>query len=524
MRMRPNGLLVVASCAVVALMSDVASGVTNASDVLGFEVATDWSSTTSGITRSTSPTHTQGSSSLSVQPSNTNGWTPLFSVPLSTLGEVGSTAAIDLMLPIQQANPYWYGAVQMYINCPSHNIYTAFLAEVELTGLPLGVWHTLTFPLPAADVTSLLSSGYSDLTFEVVLNVAVPTTGKYLFDNLRFLPVGANACGGQPNGALCNDGNACTATDTCQNGVCVGSNPLVCNDNNPCTTDSCNVVAGCVHTASACGTRTGEVQAESFDSQSGGVVSTSTAVTAPTAGSWIAFNNVDFGAAGTNGAFQISIDGAPGNQNLELHVGSPTGPLVANLLTLPSDPVAPAPQTAQFLLNETGVQTVFIVFDAANEGSLDWFQLIPGHRQPVVSTFPPTFHHPAPAQPAVLTNVPIIATDDEPTENDVPVTSWFQSPTPKLIAAGSSLVLPLATPSTLTIQGQVRWAGPASALSTYLVNSQKQIIQNGTSTSVPSGARSDLITSPQPAGQYAFVVKNVGGTAVSAQIMVGAVQ
>lgn len=30
------------------------------------------------------------------------------------------------------------------------------------------------------------------------------------------------------DGTACNDGDACTQTDTCQNGACVGSNPLVC--------------------------------------------------------------------------------------------------------------------------------------------------------------------------------------------------------------------------------------------------------------------------------------------------------
>jgi hypothetical protein len=36
------------------------------------------------------------------------------------------------------------------------------------------------------------------------------------------------SCGGQPDGTPCNDGNACTQTDTCQQGTCVGSNPVVC--------------------------------------------------------------------------------------------------------------------------------------------------------------------------------------------------------------------------------------------------------------------------------------------------------
>jgi alpha-tubulin suppressor-like RCC1 family protein len=33
-------------------------------------------------------------------------------------------------------------------------------------------------------------------------------------------------CGGKPDGASCDDGDACTAVDTCHAGACVGSNPL----------------------------------------------------------------------------------------------------------------------------------------------------------------------------------------------------------------------------------------------------------------------------------------------------------
>lgn len=37
-----------------------------------------------------------------------------------------------------------------------------------------------------------------------------------------------------PNGTNCNDGNACTQTDTCQTGVCTGSNPLTCTAGDQC--------------------------------------------------------------------------------------------------------------------------------------------------------------------------------------------------------------------------------------------------------------------------------------------------
>ena len=48
-----------------------------------------------------------------------------------------------------------------------------------------------------------------------------------------------------PNGTGCSDANACTQTDTCQAGVCTGSNPVVCTASDPC------------HVAGVCNTGTG---------------------------------------------------------------------------------------------------------------------------------------------------------------------------------------------------------------------------------------------------------------------------
>jgi streptogramin lyase len=43
-----------------------------------------------------------------------------------------------------------------------------------------------------------------------------------------------------PDGTTCNDNNACTQTDTCEAGVCSGSNPVVC-----APSDQCHVAGGC---------------------------------------------------------------------------------------------------------------------------------------------------------------------------------------------------------------------------------------------------------------------------------------
>ena len=51
----------------------------------------------------------------------------------------------------------------------------------------------------------------------------------------------------QTNGYPCNDGNACTIGDTCQDLVCNSGAPKSCNDGNLCTDDFCDTDTGCLH-------------------------------------------------------------------------------------------------------------------------------------------------------------------------------------------------------------------------------------------------------------------------------------
>jgi alpha-tubulin suppressor-like RCC1 family protein len=47
------------------------------------------------------------------------------------------------------------------------------------------------------------------------------------------------------NGTTCSDGNACTRTDSCQSGTCVGSNPVTCTASDAChLTGTCNTATG----------------------------------------------------------------------------------------------------------------------------------------------------------------------------------------------------------------------------------------------------------------------------------------
>ncbi len=56
---------------------------------------------------------------------------------------------------------------------------------------------------------------------------------------------GAGACQLYANGTACNDANACTQTDTCQNGACTGNNPVICPAPDQChNAGVCNAATG----------------------------------------------------------------------------------------------------------------------------------------------------------------------------------------------------------------------------------------------------------------------------------------
>src|SRR5204863_10125616 len=49
------------------------------------------------------------------------------------------------------------------------------------------------------------------------------------------------------DGTACNDGNACTQNDTCQSGACTGSNPITC-----VAQDQCHAAGTCDPATGAC--------------------------------------------------------------------------------------------------------------------------------------------------------------------------------------------------------------------------------------------------------------------------------
>ena len=61
------------------------------------------------------------------------------------------------------------------------------------------------------------------------------------------------------SGTPCDDGNACSGIDLCQDGTCVGTSVTDCGDGNPCTDDACDPLTGCITTLNSAPCDDGDV-------------------------------------------------------------------------------------------------------------------------------------------------------------------------------------------------------------------------------------------------------------------------
>jgi hypothetical protein len=158
--------------------------------IVGFENPTvDWSITQGSIPAlQKSSTHTQGTSSLAVLAKN---FVVVKSAAFPVTTAIEGPLLYDFFLPSQQPNPSWFGASQLYLDCPAKNISNAFIGQQELTGLPTNQFSTLSFDLPAALATQL-AGGCSNLDFRISLDVPSNATGTYRLDNLHFRGSGGN--------------------------------------------------------------------------------------------------------------------------------------------------------------------------------------------------------------------------------------------------------------------------------------------------------------------------------------------
>jgi hypothetical protein len=103
-----------------------------------------------------------------------------------TFSWISRRLAVDVRIPTNMPNPYWLGAVQVtYLN--RSKAVTQFLGQVELTGLGLGEWTTVSFTLPDS-VYQALQVDAGGTSIQVAINADLAGGGEcFLFDNVRFL-------------------------------------------------------------------------------------------------------------------------------------------------------------------------------------------------------------------------------------------------------------------------------------------------------------------------------------------------
>lgn len=324
----------------------------------------------------------------------------------------------------------------------------------------------------------------------------------------------------QPDGTVCNDQNACTLTDSCSVGTCVGSNTSSCDDGNVCTQDSCNTTSGCVHVALPCNIRTGRIEAESFDSQSGMAIALQS-VSPTQTGSWIQFDAVDFGAPGDKGRFQVMLNGAATDQHLELHLDSPTGALVADLFTLATGNTGTA-QSTTFVVPTSGVHPLAIVARSPTVGKIDWFSLEKGIGQDTVAQFPPGFHHNNPGQGMPdLTNLPLAEEEDD---GDVPPDKWSHSNGPIDLAPGQFNKVTFATNGPMAVTGGARWAGNGSEVQVLILDANGATIATGASTSFQGSARANATIQLASAQTVSVAILNIGNDNRTVMMSAGVVK
>ncbi len=103
---------------------------------------------------------------------DTGGWSEIVSRDFATseIPALGDKLAIDVFAPESLPNPYWGGALQAYLTCPSEGVWSGYIGQVDLTHLYLNAWNTVEILLPV-HLRDTLESDANDCSLKLTLNV-----------------------------------------------------------------------------------------------------------------------------------------------------------------------------------------------------------------------------------------------------------------------------------------------------------------------------------------------------------------
>jgi hypothetical protein len=163
-----------------------------ADQLMSFDFPNLWATQSGTLTLQTAIKN-EGAGSTSVNASN---FVRIDSAPFASwfLESVGDQILLDVYVPpAGQPNPFWLGAVQLYVNIPGANMINRFIAQVELTPGGTG-WRTAVFNLPSAVRQELLRA-HGDVRFGIAVNTPSGAP-PVLLDDMRF--AGALTSGANP--------------------------------------------------------------------------------------------------------------------------------------------------------------------------------------------------------------------------------------------------------------------------------------------------------------------------------------
>ncbi len=154
----------------------------NTTSVFGFEALGEWTVGGSAVSLVNQP-RSEGVAAYKLEGA---GYITVQSRDMGThlLPPWSQKASIDVFLPPIPVNPWWLGAVQLFVDCPSAGIHSAYQGQVELTGLTNGSFNAVQFSL-SPQVRDLLTNSHMDLSFKLTVNS--PTPGLVL-DRFRVTP------------------------------------------------------------------------------------------------------------------------------------------------------------------------------------------------------------------------------------------------------------------------------------------------------------------------------------------------
>ena len=158
--------------------------------IMGFETPSGWTAKGDpdfGTTLLSATTiRTQGSFALQVK--NPGDAITLTSLPVAStaealegVGDAGAFFDVDVMLPNHA------GLLQLLVSSNSRGLHNVQIGKVQFTGLRLGIYTTLKFPIPDQVSDALAGRSFNDLTFQFILTLPEQETspGTLRFDNLR---------------------------------------------------------------------------------------------------------------------------------------------------------------------------------------------------------------------------------------------------------------------------------------------------------------------------------------------------